>query len=56
LRTLGGSALDRVLAVAAEIGGGILVMSADSPLLQTPGAERALERARLPVLLVRPAA
>ncbi|HVO17459.1 MAG TPA: hypothetical protein VMV26_19720 [Alphaproteobacteria bacterium] len=55
LRTLGGSAIERVLATAAEAGGGILVMSADSPLLEAPDAERALERARLPVLLVRPA-
>ena len=56
LRTLGASALARVLATAAEAGGGILVMSADSPLLAEPQAERALEQARLPVLLVRPAA
>jgi len=55
LRTLGASAIERVLATAAETGGGILVMSADSPLLEPAEAERALERARLPVLLVRPA-
>jgi hypothetical protein len=55
LRTLGASAIARVLSTATETGGGILVMSADSPLLAAPDAERALEHARLPVLLVRPA-
>jgi hypothetical protein len=53
LRTLGASAIARVLATAAETDGGILVMNADSPLLAAPEAERALEQARLPVLLVR---
>jgi hypothetical protein len=56
LRTLGAGAIARVLTTAADAGGGILVMSADSPLLETDPAERALEQAHLPVLLVRPPA
>lgn len=55
LRTLGAATFTRVVGAASEAGGGLLVVSADSPLLAGAEAERALETAPLPVLLVRQA-